>query len=184
MIWTLIFNLIRLIQLCDKKNLTFVEKSRNYIKLVLKNVIKLAKGSLNKNFQDSFNIILSQQLTRDRSYISYVQYFICLKMLTQNLFSQVCKSLGLFCQPCPKRQILGSSKLKEFADDNFEFDENGRKFSKMVENTVGKGEIACYEQFLLHSVFKRPVLKTRKNKGMFGKGLTLYHTITTFNSSA
>ena len=27
----------------------------------------------------------------------------------------------------PKRQILDSSKLKEFADDNFEFDENGGK---------------------------------------------------------
>ena len=38
---------------------------------------------------------------------------------------------------------------KEFADDNFKFDENGRKFSKWVENTVGKGEIARYEQFLL-----------------------------------
>ena len=45
--------------------------------------------------------------------------------------------------------ILDSSKLKEFADDNFKFDENGRKLSKWVENTVGKGEIACYEQFLL-----------------------------------
>ena len=43
---------------------------------------------------------------------------------------------------------LDSSKLKEFADDNFEFDKNGRKLSKRVENTVGKGEIACYEQFL------------------------------------
>ena len=48
-----------------------------------------------------------------------------------------------------KRQTLDSSKLKEFADDNFKFDEKGRKFSKQVENTVGKGEIACYEQFLL-----------------------------------
>ena len=52
-------------------------------------------------------------------------------------------------KPFPKRQILHSTKLKEFADDNFKFDENGRKFSKTVENTVGKGEIACYEQFLL-----------------------------------
>ena len=33
--------------------------------------------------------------------------------------------------------------------DNFKFDENSRKFSKRVENTVGKGEIARYEQFLL-----------------------------------
>ena len=36
-----------------------------------------------------------------------------------------------------------------FADDNFIFDENGRKLSIWVENTVGKGEIARYEQFLL-----------------------------------
>ena len=37
---------------------------------------------------------------------------------------------------------LDSSKLKDFADDNFIFDENGMKFSKWVENTVGKGETA------------------------------------------
>ena len=49
----------------------------------------------------------------------------------------------------PKRQILDSSKLKQSADNNFKIDENGRKFSKWVENTVGNGEIACYEQFLL-----------------------------------
>ena len=46
-------------------------------------------------------------------------------------------------------KILDYSKLKEFADDNFKFDKNGRKLSKQVENTVGKGEIARYEQFLL-----------------------------------
>ena len=39
--------------------------------------------------------------------------------------------------------------MKEFADNNFEFDENGRKVSKRVESTVGKGEIARYEHFLL-----------------------------------
>ena len=36
-----------------------------------------------------------------------------------------------------------------FADNNFKFDENGKKLSKRVENNVGKGEIAGYEQFLL-----------------------------------
>ena len=51
--------------------------------------------------------------------------------------------------PFSKRQILESSKLKEFADDNFKFNENGRKFSERVENNAGKGEIAHYEQFLL-----------------------------------
>ena len=51
--------------------------------------------------------------------------------------------------PITKRHILDSSKLKVFADDNFKFDENGSRISKQVENTVGKGEIARYEQFLL-----------------------------------
>ena len=52
-----------------------------------------------------------------------------------------------------KQQILHDSQLEEFANDNFNIDENGRKFSEQVENamgnTVGKGEIARYEQFLL-----------------------------------
>ena len=34
--------------------------------------------------------------------------------------------------PFPKRQIEDLSKLKEFADDNFEFDENVGKFSERV----------------------------------------------------
>ena len=39
--------------------------------------------------------------------------------------------------------------MKDFADDNLKFKENVRKLFKPVENTVGKGEIARYEQFLL-----------------------------------
>ena len=54
-----------------------------------------------------------------------------------------------FNKPITRRQILDSSKLKEFADNNFIFHENERKLSKQVENTVEKGEIARYEQFLL-----------------------------------
>ena len=42
-----------------------------------------------------------------------------------------------------KQRISDSSKLEEFADDNFKLNENGRNISKKVENTVGKGEIAC-----------------------------------------
>ena len=44
-----------------------------------------------------------------------------------------------------------------FGDDNLTFAENGRKFSNNLENTVGKGEIARYEQFLL---FPECFLKT------------------------
>ena len=49
----------------------------------------------------------------------------------------------------PKRLIFHSSKFKASADDSSKFDENGSKLSKQVENTVRKGEIARYEQFLL-----------------------------------
>ena len=41
----------------------------------------------------------------------------------------------------------------------------------MVENTVGKGEIALCEQFLLFPVFSKDLQQTLKNKGLFGKGL-------------
>ena len=73
----------------------------------------------------------------------------------------------------PKRHILDSSKLKEFTDDNFKLDEKDRKFSKRVENTVGKGEIAHFMSnfSFSHSVFKRLVLLTRINQSLFGKGL-------------
>ena len=39
--------------------------------------------------------------------------------------------------------------MKGCAENNLKFNENGRKSFKRVENTVGKGEITCYEQFLL-----------------------------------
>ena len=44
---------------------------------------------------------------------------------------------------------------------------------KGVKNTVEKGEIAGYEQILFsNSAIKRLSLKTRKNQGLFGKGLS------------
>ena len=45
--------------------------------------------------------------------------------------------------------------------------ENGRELSSQIENTVGKGEIAPFP-----SVFRRLVLQTCNNQGLFGKGLT------------
>ena len=59
------------------------------------------------------------------------------------------KVMGARLNPLPDDKILDSSKLKHIADNNFKVDENSRKFSKRVENTVGKGEIARYKQFLL-----------------------------------
>ena len=73
--------------------------------------------------------------------------------------------------PLPDNKFQ-TSKLKEFADDNFKFDVNGRKLSKQIENTVGKGEIARYEQFLLFpQCFKRLVSQGRQQVSLCGNGL-------------
>ena len=59
--------------------------------------------------------------------------------------------------PLPDDKILDWSKLKPSANDNFEFDVHSRKFSNLVENTVGKGEIARNKQFLLFpECFQKP----------------------------
>ena len=75
-------------------------------------------------------------------------------------------------EPFPKQQILDTSKLKEFADNSFKFDENGRKLPKRVENTVGKGEIARNEQFLLFpQCFQRNLYcRHIKTRACLGKG--------------
>ena len=57
-----------------------------------------------------------------------------------------------------------------FADDNFILDENGRRFSKRVENTVGK-LLVTSNLFFSVSVFKRLVLQTLKIQGLFQIGL-------------
>ena len=73
----------------------------------------------------------------------------------------------------PNNKILDSSKLKEFADNKLIFDENGRKLSKWLENTQGKGEIACYKQFLLFpQCFQDLYCRHLKTMVCLGKGYT------------
>ena len=64
-----------------------------------------------------------------------------LKDFADDYFQRVCRQLF------PKS--LQTTISKEFADDYFRFEENNRKLAEWVENTVEKGEIARYEQFLL-----------------------------------
>ena len=54
------------------------------------------------------------------------------KMLVISIFSFFPQCFPL---PFPTQQILDSSKLKGFADDNFKFNKNGKKFSRRVEST-------------------------------------------------
>ena len=79
-------------------------------------------------------------------------------------------------------QILDSSKLKEFADNIFKFDENGRKLSKQVEILWDKEKLHVISTFSFsHSVFKRLTLQTHKNQGLFENGSTILAS-TPFNS--
>ena len=72
----------------------------------------------------------------------------------------------------PKRQILDASKLKKLADDNFKFDENSRKFSRWVENTVGKGEIGSLRAISPFSTgfLKKLYCRHVKTRACLGKG--------------
>ena len=78
---------------------------------------------------------------------------MCCIMNTKKIFHNYCnlqsEPVVIVPEPFPKRQNFDSFKLKKFADDNLKYVENGRKLSIQVKNTVGKGEIARYEPFLL-----------------------------------
>ena len=73
--------------------------------------------------------------------------------------------INILFNPLPDDKILDWSKLKQFADDNFEFDVNSRKFSILVENAVGKGEVTRYEQFLLFPQCFQKTCFPRASKG-------------------
>ena len=53
-------------------------------------------------------------------------------------------------EPSDSIVLISKLRIKLFLlGKPLEVDENGSRFSKRVENTLGKGEIARYEQFLL-----------------------------------
>ena len=85
-----------------------------------------------------------------------------------------CFSPPIFTLPQTLSQILDSSKLTEFADDNFEFHKNSGKFSEKVEITVGKGEITSNFSFS-HSVLKKTCTV---NKACLEKGSYLILNVT------
>ena len=82
---------------------------------------------------------------------------------------------------------LTHSKTKNFrlfqtervCRQQFKFDKNGRKLTKWVENTVGKGEIARYEQFLLFpQCFQKTCLPGAS------KGVIVWEWVNSFQSKA
>ena len=71
------------------------------------------------------------------------------KMLVTNIFSFSHYVFYPLTFSQTTKFTLFQIKKKNFADDNFKLDKNGGKLNESVENTVGKREIARYEQFIL-----------------------------------
>ena len=71
----------------------------------------------------------------------------CLQVLSSHVVKSkwIYSSTLLIINSFSKGQILGSSKLKYCADNNFRFHEKGGRLSKMVKNIVEKGEIVHYK---------------------------------------
>ena len=65
--------------------------------------------------------------------------------------------------------MLDPSKLKEFADDNFKFDENGRKFFGMGRKHCGKRRNCS-----LRAISPFP---TVFSKGLFPRGVKRCHCV-------
>ena len=57
---------------------------------------------------------------------------------------------SVYFNPFPKVQFMTLRNWQSLQTTNFKFDENNGKFSKWVENTVGKGEIARYDSYCRH----------------------------------
>ena len=89
-----------------------------------------------------------------------------------NIFAQTIPLFmcGIGLNPFPNAKF--GLNLQTIIQNLMKFDENGRKFSKQVENTGKKEKLLVTSNFSYSlSVFKRLVLQTRKNQGLFGKGL-------------
>ena len=82
--------------------------------------------------------------------------------------------LVLLCfNPLPHLPILGSSKSVANKNMMSKIWKNGVQLSDWVENNVEKGEIACYEQFLLFpQCFQKLLLMVLQNEYLWSKGLT------------
>ena len=79
--------------------------------------------------------------------------------------------------PLPLNKILDQTKSKAFADDKLNVSKMTIPVFDRVENSVGKGEIACTSNFSFsHIVFKRLLSQTHHKVPLCGNGLTHYHT--------
>ena len=125
------------------------------------------------NITEIICTVYKQLPTRKQAFI-FIKWHKGIQQLSAQLLVMTNLNCKIILQVLyfPKWQILDSSKLREIADDNFNFNllVNGRMFSKWVENTVGKRELLIMSNFSFsHSAFQRHVLQTHKNQSSLWK---------------
>ena len=150
----------------------------------------------------------SSQISSSTLFILRFHFFLLYQNAPFNCTCEVAKCWNSF-NPLPDNKILPLSKLKAFADNNFDVAQIAKVFSCRVENIMEKGENAGFQHFLLFPVFSQGFfLRVVKTPWLFGTGLkyekvlwgkwehtvflstfkvphcclTLYHTIPTFNN--
>ena len=80
-------------------------------------------------------------------------------------------------KPFSKQQILDSSELKEFADNNFKFDKNGIKTPEQVENTGKRRNCTLRAKSPFPTVFSNDFYcRHVKTRACFGKGYSPLYT--------
>ena len=109
--------------------------------------------------------------------VSSLKQFVTPSVLVPMIISQmvhpvhkVCYSCTFrksFFEPFPKQQILDSSKLKECADENFEFYQNSRKVSEMMENTGKRRNCSLRAISPLPTVFSKDLYSRHLKPGLF-----------------
>ena len=127
------------------------------------------------------NIVGKEETARNKQFLLFPQCFLLHQKIV-SLFGNIYDIISLITaeleepklacevkgEPITTRQILHSSKLKEFADDNFKFDENGRVI-QMGRKHCGKRR-NCSSQAI--SPFS-----TVFSKGLFPRGVKRCHCV-------
>ena len=73
--------------------------------------------------------------------------------------------------PLPTKKFLDSSKLKEFVDDIFKFDENDRKFYKWAQTLSEKEKVLVTSNFSFSQCFQRTRTAYTYKPGLVWEGV-------------
>ena len=156
------------------------QKRGGYITRKIESIVRKRVFSCYERFffhhvlKASYTRVVNKEVVIRKGSSSYDYQSMCINYINSAIFCAMVSGLFIFIiiLYIPKQPILNSSKLKQSAGDNLKFVEKSSKFSKRVENTVGKGEHFTSNFSFSHSVFKGLVSKGRQKVSLCENGLS------------